>query len=268
MGTSSPVPGAALRFPAFCSLGRVKFRDEQMGAWEVEEGGDGGGRVGMGRAQRMPSSCERTWHASQSGILFHLGRGCQGEVVRKWLLPLGQDCMIIVQSKSPEIKLKATEWTVALLAKSRTRVVFLLLILIFPNFREFFFFLLNSFMNIAFQMCFSPWTELCFCFLGWPRNCSQVLACVFTAMHRHQKKPCKPNTRLGKGWRKMGEWVQGKEIILGYKGHMWRWLGRAYTNPSDFTVGASICLSAPWVNLLAPARLLLTLWGMEKWISS
>lgn len=84
MGTSSPVPGAASKFlPGFCSLGRVKVRDVQIGAWEVEVGGAREERAGMGKTQRMPSSCKRTWHSSQSVILFPLGRRCQGEVVRE-----------------------------------------------------------------------------------------------------------------------------------------------------------------------------------------
>lgn len=40
--------------------------------------------------------------------------------------------------------------------------------------------------------------------LGWPWKCSQILACVFTDTHGHQRQHFKPNTRLSKGWRKMG----------------------------------------------------------------
>lgn len=82
MGLSFPIPWAALKFLQVSrSLGRVKVKGVWMGAWER----DGGGRVGTGRAQRMPSACKRTWHAIQSGILYHpgeevLGRDCYGMV--------------------------------------------------------------------------------------------------------------------------------------------------------------------------------------------
>lgn len=70
MDTPSIVLRAASELlPTSCSLGRIKVRDVQLGAW----GRAGGGRGGMNRAQRMSSSCKGAWRAGQSGALFHPG---------------------------------------------------------------------------------------------------------------------------------------------------------------------------------------------------
>ena len=56
------------------------------------------------------------------------------------------------RSKSPETRLKTTEETVVLLTRSQTGTVFLLLILISPNFRELFLSLFLCFFKKIFYL--------------------------------------------------------------------------------------------------------------------
>lgn len=148
-----------------------------MRAWERT----GGGRVGMGRAQRMPRSCKRTWHALQSGILFHPGWGrCQAKV-RERSLPWGQDWRVN-SSQRPETILKARKWTVALTVGPQTEIGILLLILI-PSF-IFFWILLWT---LLFWMFLSPWTWAAFLFLLDNHGTALKFLPVFSDTYWHQK---------------------------------------------------------------------------------
>lgn len=117
MDTPSIVLWAASELlPTSCSLGRIKVRDVQMGAW----GRAGRGRGGMNRAHRMSSSCKGTWHAGQRGALFHPGEERLG---RLGVVTLDKIKGLTAKSERPETQSKLTKGTVAFSAKPQPGIV-------------------------------------------------------------------------------------------------------------------------------------------------
>lgn len=190
MDTPSIVLWAASELlPTSCSLGRIKVRDVQMGAW----GRAGRGRGGMNRAHRMSSSCKGTWHAGQRGALFHPGEERSG---RLGVVTLDKIKGLTAKSERPETQSKLTKGTVAFSAKPQPGIVLLCLILI-SSFRETFsseFFYEQWLLDVVFTLKLSCISVS----LGWPCNWFQVLP-VVSDTHWPEKQPFQSNTRLGKG---------------------------------------------------------------------
>lgn len=121
-GTSSPVPGAASKFfPGFCSLGRVKVRDVQIGAWEVGVGGLEMGELEWEEPKGCPALVKEHGVPVRVLFCFTLRRDARERL-------LGSNCYhwdrikgLTVESKSPETRKKATEWTVALFGRVSDR---------------------------------------------------------------------------------------------------------------------------------------------------